>query len=237
MQINSRLSVNSWNSINKIFSRRNLGFYCPHCEHCNNIKDENLEKYFSMKEAKNIIKTGFNYILENYDNDLSFLDFLLNFNSNSKENNNNSTGGSPRGSGIKENNNSHYPMHKNNVNNNMNLMHGEIENIKNNKKIPKFDIDILLMNYPKITNDRLVMQLVTRFLDALVNDKISIDHLVNPEIFNKLKDSLIAQGLAFQEIEGEMEFDKEIETLFEESTKEKIKKLFQCKNLINFFLK
>ena len=46
----------------------NLGFedkfYCPFCEHCNNIKDENLEKYiYTIKESKTIINKGFEYII------------------------------------------------------------------------------------------------------------------------------------------------------------------------------
>ena len=39
-------------------------FYCPVCEHCNVIKEPNLEKYLLyIKESKSIINKGFEYIL------------------------------------------------------------------------------------------------------------------------------------------------------------------------------
>ena len=38
-------------------------FYCPYCEHCNVIKEDQMEKYiYSIKESKNIINTSFNFI-------------------------------------------------------------------------------------------------------------------------------------------------------------------------------
>jgi len=316
--ITSKNSINSWNAINKIFNKRNQGFFCPHCEHCNNIQDENLEKYFAMKEAKNIIKKGFDYICEYYENDQSFLDFLINtdqgansFNSNNvknninnnntfdlnhivsnanlnnidnhdenyvnkyAKNNNNSGKGnhtdrynannssvkkidninniennthnlnllkknrSPNKSIIKsELNNSHFPKGQNNKNYNMNIINGELENIKNNKKISKFDLENLLLTYPKLSTDRNVLQLVTHFLDALINDKISLDYIITPEIYDKLKENLIAQGFAFRAKDNELEFDQEIDLLFDEATREKIKKLFKCikKNIKKYLM-
>lgn len=302
--ITTKNSLNSWNAINKIFNKRNQGFYCPHCEHCNNIKDENLEEYIGMKEAKNVIKKSFDYICEYYDNDQSFLDFLIDikpgFNSINNNNSNNNIVPINNNNLIAKNNNdnnknsevnnkndfyntliktnsliknfkkenscgsitnrelihknseannnnnitrnkslsttlmndlsnNHYPKNINSKNYNLNVCNGELENLKNNKKNSKFDMDNLLLTYPKITNDRNILQLVTHFLDALVNDKIALERIVTPEIIEKLKESLIAQGLAFKANENELDFDKEICMLFDETTREKIKKLFKSK--------
>lgn len=313
--ITSKNSVNSWNAINKIFNKRNQGFYCPHCEHCNNIQDENLEQYFAMKEAKNIIRKGFDYICEYYENNQSFLDFLINMNqggnsinnnaNNANNSNNNNLNLNNSGSNFNFNNtnyneksinnnllsniksnggnlinreiannsngfrsenkinnqsvsrnvnlskknrslnksiltgeldNSHFPKGQNNQNYNMNIINGELENIKKNKKSTKFDLEALMITYPKLSTDRNVLQLVTHFLDALVNDKICLDYMVSPEIFDKLKESLIAQGLAFRATDTELDFDKEIDILFDETTREKIKKLFKSKFLFLFLL-
>jgi len=41
----------------------NKKFYCPYCEHCNVLKEEQMEKYiFSIKEAKNIVNKAFEFI-------------------------------------------------------------------------------------------------------------------------------------------------------------------------------
>jgi len=70
---------------------------------------------------------------------------------------------------------------------------------------------------------------VTHFLDALVDDKISFDSIAGTEIFEKLKDSFISQGYAFKENDAEIEFDKELELLFDDNTKERLRKLFKSK--------
>jgi hypothetical protein len=46
------------------FSNNNQKLYCPFCEHCNSIKDENLDNFIAYtKESKSIINKGFEYIL------------------------------------------------------------------------------------------------------------------------------------------------------------------------------
>ena len=53
----------------------NKKFYCPFCEHCNNIKDANLDSYiYTIRESKNIINRGFDYII--HSNILSDLDIF-----------------------------------------------------------------------------------------------------------------------------------------------------------------
>lgn len=233
-----KLSQISWDALNKIFSKKNQGFYCPHCSHCNNIKDEALDSYMAMKEAKSIINKGFDYICKNYDTDQSYLDILLNdnnkkeendlnnnivFNNKNKSNNNNNYKSKSK---IISSNSIHYPMSICNLNNNMNQVNGEIENKRDNKKKDIFDIESLISSYPKNLNDRNVLQLVTHFLDALISDKICINTIVTPNIYEKLKESLLSQGIAFKENDSEIEFDKEIDMLFDKNTKEKIRNLF-----------
>jgi len=253
----SKYSIKSWNSINKMFNKRNQGFYCPHCEHCNKIEDENLDKYMAMKEAKNVIQKGFEFICEYYGNDQNFLDLLINLKPNTNLGTNNLNNKINKNKEILNNseynlsnsninkfnnneqisnksninfeyNNSHYPKIQSNKNCNINIINGELENIKNNKKSSNFDLDLMLLTYPKLNCDRNVLQLTTHFLDAIVNDKIGIENIVTPETFDKLKESLIAQGMAFKQNENELDFDKEIKLLFDKATREKIKKLFKC---------
>jgi len=269
--VNEQITTNTFNSINKMFEKKNQGFYCPHCEHCNRIRDDKLEEYFTIKDAKQVIQKGFAYICEYYENDKSFLDFLINSNSKNQNNNininfdnlyeskekndknetmiNNNkfiyNSNIPmkkyheslnKGIMDKEKENSHFPKGQSNKNNNMNIVNGELENIRNNKKSNKFDLENLLLTYPKLTDDRNVLQLVVHFLDALVHDKICLDTLVTPEILERLKVSLISQGFAFKANENCVDFDQEIENLFDEATKDRIKELFKS-NLSFIFIK
>jgi len=169
-----------------------------------------------MKEAKSIVRKSLEFIVTNYQTDQSYLDFLLG-NNNPSLNYLNL---------VNANN-----LQQINTNNNLHLNSVEYENIKYLKNRTKFDIEVLLNNYPKQSNNRTVLQLVTHFLDALIHDKISLDSIAGPEILDKLKDSLISQGIAFKENEGEIEFDKELDTIFDEVTKEKLRKLFKSISL------
>jgi len=216
VMLNSSNRSNTLHSISKVLNQNSKKYFCPHCEHCNIIKDENLEKYFNMKEAKNIVKKSLDFIVTNYQTDQSYLDFLLG---------NNSTGPNYLNYINQE---SLQPMNKNN---NLNINNTEYENLKILKNRTKFDIEVLLNTYPKHSNNRTVLQLVTHFLDALINDKVSLDSIAGPEIFEKLKESLISQGFAFKEIDGEIEFDKELDAIFDEGSKEKLRKLFKSKNI------
>lgn len=217
---NNNLNQNNshtMNSVTKTLNQKQSKFFCPHCEHCNIIKDENLEKYFNMKEAKSIVRKSLDFIVTNYQTDQNYLDFLLG---------NNNPGFSYLNY-INANN-----LQQINTNNNLHLNNVEYENLKNLKNRTKFDIEVLLNTFPKHSNNRTVLQLVTHFLDALINDKVSLDSIAGPEMFERLKDSLISQGIAFKENEGEIEFDKELDAVFDEATKEKLRKLFKSK----FFL-
>jgi hypothetical protein len=46
------------------FTNQNQKLYCPYCEHCNSIKDENLDDFISFtRESKSILNKGFEYII------------------------------------------------------------------------------------------------------------------------------------------------------------------------------
>jgi len=77
---NSQLFNNSNKNnylVEKILTQKSNNYYCPNCEHCNIISDENLQKHFNLKEAKNIIKKSLDYIVNYYDTDQSYMDFIL----------------------------------------------------------------------------------------------------------------------------------------------------------------
>jgi hypothetical protein len=41
-------------------------FFCPYCEHCNNMRDKHLENHMhSLSQANVIINKGFDYIVQN----------------------------------------------------------------------------------------------------------------------------------------------------------------------------
>jgi hypothetical protein len=248
---NSKItSPNNTNINNNITFIKNLNkninsdkIFCPHCDHCNLLKDDYLEKYLNMKEAKDILKKSLEYILNNYQTDQCYLDFLFeknnptsysvnhlnnnNLNSNSKTN--------PNSNPNTNNNPNHNPnpqilnFQMNSfskvITNTQNL---EIENPKNNK-LKKFSMEDLLNDFPKNSNNRTVLKLVTYFLDALVDDKISLDSIAGPELLDNIKDSLIAQGNAFKINQNDVEFDKELELLLDETTKEKLRKIYNSK--------
>lgn len=228
--------------VEKILTQKNNKYYCPNCAHCNVISDENLEKHFNLNEAKNIIKKSLDYIVNYYDTDQTYMNFILQNNSGKAENENNNKENHKnykpnyKNSIIK--NSSHNPLEQNNINNNLNINNNEYENLKNSNKSTKFDIEVLLNTYPKSSNNRGTLQVVLHFLDALVNEKTSLDVIAGPETFDKLKDILIMQGITFNEKDGEMNFDQELELMFDCETKEKLIKLFKSKfkNPIYFFI-
>lgn len=51
----------------KSFAHENMSkFFCPYCDHCNNFKDQNLEKHMqNLLQANVIINKGFDYMVKN----------------------------------------------------------------------------------------------------------------------------------------------------------------------------
>ena len=70
------------------------------------------------------------------------------------------------------------------------------------------------------------------FLQALVDDKIDIEKFVGMYKLDRLNFSLFTQGKLFRENENieNLEFEKEIDDLFDENMKDVIKNLFKSKN-------
>lgn len=89
---------------------------------------------------------------------------------------------------------------------------------------------MLLNNIPKqpISN-RLTHRIVSHFLDALVEDKISFEHVAGPDLSKKLHESLLAQGLSINIKDETYEIDKEFINLFDDKTKEYINDLVKSK--------
>jgi hypothetical protein len=212
------------NIVDKILLNKKGDYYCPNCEHCNFLSDENLEKHLKLKEVKEIIKKSLDFILLNFNTDENYMDFMF----NQKNENMINT--------IKTINiNKTFDKKKSSINNNDkdDINSNEIPNEKNKDKDKNsFNIETVFKNFPKVTQDRGTWKILVHFLDALLDDKVSCDYITNDENYEKLKDSLIMQGVAFSKKDGIITFDKELEQMFDQETIEKIKKLFGSKNIL-----
>lgn len=72
-------------------------------------------------------------------------------------------------------------------------------------------------------------KVVSHFLNALIDDELSLERVVAPEVMERIKDSLISKGMAYEKNDHEHKvfFDKELEQLFDDKTKLIIEKLFE----------
>ena len=189
--------------------------FCPYCSHCNNIKDDNLEKYLNIQEAKKVIKKSVDFIYENFQNKSSVFEFSLDTNEkdeeNRKQNKLRKTFTNSLYKGDSKNNNLEE-IKKNNV--------GEMEN--------------LIYTFPKQILNRPISQILMNFLDGILNDKFSLDYIIGTEYNDKFKDMFILEGWSLSEKNGNLEFDKELEYLFDNGIKEKMIKFYKSKkNLDN----
>lgn len=66
-------------------------------------------------------------------------------------------------------------------------------------------------------------------LNALIEDKLTIDKIISPQVLDKFKNNMISQGEAFNEFNGKIDFDKELDKIFDEKTKEHILGLHSSK--------
>jgi hypothetical protein len=88
----------------------------------------------------------------------------------------------------------------------------------------------------QISSTRQTYQIVYNFLNSLLNDKINLSYFVPHDLIQKLENILLAKGLAFDEINENIFYDPELESMFDSITKDMIKNLFRKKylqNLIN----
>jgi len=66
-------------------------------------------------------------------------------------------------------------------------------------------------------------QVLNTFLDAIIDDKIEISNLLSKSTLSKFENSFLSYGRSYCEINGVPNFDKEIEELLDEKTKNLIK--------------
>ena len=76
------ISSKKENQANKtIINHENINkFFCPFCEHCNNLKDTEYDNYtYNLSQANTIINKGFDYIIQNLKNfDKNCIDLFSN---------------------------------------------------------------------------------------------------------------------------------------------------------------
>ena len=190
------------NVIESILKSKNDFPFCPHCPHCNE-KYENkvLRDYiFELKEAKNIISKGCEYIINN--SCLEKLDKIFKCTD-------------PESLLLSE--------------------EDEIE-FKRLKEKQIINFDEFLLEYKNNTNStqsRNVYQIVSSFMNVLIEGDVEIEKIVPESMLIKLKDKLIAKGQLFDKMTDKISFDPEIESLFDGKTKEIISNLFRKKYLIS----
>ena len=82
-------------------------------------------------------------------------------------------------------------------------------------------------NLPKaITNNRLTYQIISYYLNSLLEEKIDINIIASDEILSKVKESYISKGIAFGEVNSKLVFDKEIQENFDEKTIKTLNNLY-----------
>ena len=59
----------------------------------------------------------------------------------------------------------------------------------------------------------------------MLEDRLALENIASPELIEKFKDSIISKGQAFEDIGDKVEYDKELESMFDEPTKLLINKL------------
>jgi hypothetical protein len=209
-KLNSKLDKNF---LEKSTSHPNYSnYYCPHCTHCNKnyTMDQNLEKILTeTKEAQSMIKRGVEYLIDNETGEgLSYYEEIFS---------------------------DHKPTDRSK------LLHSNIsQNLSSSNHIigspseknnNKFKIEDFLNQYTKHMNTRNTYFQTVYFLQALVDDKIDLEKFVGMYKLEKLNYSLLAQGKLFihNEMKENIEFDREIDSLFDENMKESVKRLFKSK--------
>ncbi len=70
---------------------------------------------------------------------------------------------------------------------------------------------------------------INNFLNALTEDKLSLENLITPELSERLKESMISRGNLYSASTEEVEFDKEIQNLFDDDSKKFLNELYKSK--------
>jgi hypothetical protein len=121
--------------------------------------------------------------------------------------------------------------------NNMSIFHPNNAN-KEDKDLMQ-DIEVLLNHNKKLythkSGNRLVYKVVAHFLDGLLNEKVSLDAIINnSDLVDKFEKIIKAKETYFESKEEKGLFDDEIEDMFDVKTKEKIRHLLRS-GLFIFF--
>ncbi len=66
---------------------------------------------------------------------------------------------------------------------------------------------------------------INNLLNALIEDKLSLENLITPELSERLKESMISRGYLYSVNTEEIEFDKEIQNLFDDDSKKFLNEL------------
>lgn len=181
----TKLSILNKKTLSNMSVKTENKHFCPFCDHCNNIEDKYMDSYVnSVRKAKGVINRSFAAILrkeiisKNFKFD-SFLDFNMRIN---------------------EDNFSSFKNHNNEINNgkiNINNSSSKVDLNEDYKRLLDKDIESLINMFPQENNTGLVDKIVSRFLNALIDDKINYDVVLNKECKELLESRLISKGLFF----------------------------------------
>lgn len=118
------------------------------------------------------------------------------------------------------------------------LNHGENKNLFNlilnndQKQDDMYELLKMFDNLSKVitSKNRESNILMLNYMDALIENKISLENLLGKDLNNRLKEkSMMMEGLSFVTEKEEIVFDQEIESLFDEKTKAVITNIFKSK--------
>ncbi len=70
---------------------------------------------------------------------------------------------------------------------------------------------------------------INNLLNALIEDKLRLENLITPELSERLKESMISRGNLYSASTEEIEFDKEIQNLFDDDSKKFLNELYKGK--------
>jgi hypothetical protein len=188
------IKVNSKNT-SRIGKNNNESF-CPYCEHCNKMSESNLDNHlYSIKEAKNILNKGVNFIVNSGLISKEKVDlFLIN---NSSE-------------------------HSDKLNKDKSTI-----NTQSDSKFLIKEVDSFIYIVPKVTtNSRLTYTVIYNFLNALIENKLTLENIVTVDTLKKFNESLLSTGFSFLEENKKLEFDKELISSFDAESIKKIKKIY-----------
>ena len=80
-------------------------------------------------------------------------------------------------------------------------------------------------------------QVLNNFLKAIIEDKININNLITKNTLAKIENSFMGLGKSYHEINGEINFDSELDLLMDKQTKQLILNQSKSKYFINYLLR